>query len=70
MDNGTQLVKLASPKFIPLDLENKLRDKLDMKGVVSCPKAHEEQVRVERRIWLVREMLEKIETVLPLHRRH
>lgn len=38
VDSGTQLVSLTSSKFTPRDLENELRDKLDVKVVVSCPK--------------------------------
>ena len=57
VDDGTQLVSLGSAGFSPQDLENELRDRLDVKVVVSCPKAHEERGRVERRIRLIREML-------------
>ena len=34
VDNGTQLVSMASAKFTPQDLENELRDKVDVKVVV------------------------------------
>ena len=55
-DNGTQLTSLGSINFTHQDLENKLRDRLDVKVVVSCLKAHEERGRVER---LIREKLEQ-----------
>ena len=41
-DNGTQLAALTSTSFTPRSLENELKEKLDVKVVVSCPKAHEE----------------------------
>ena len=59
VDNGIQLVSLDSAIFTPQDLENEIRDRLDVKVVVFCPKAHEERGRVERRIRLIREMLEQ-----------
>ena len=51
-------MSLDGVKFTPQDLENELREKLDFKVVVSCPKAHKERGRVERRIELIRQMLE------------
>ena len=42
-DNGTQLAALTSTSFTPRSLENKLKEKLDVKVVVSCPKAHKER---------------------------
>ena len=36
-----------------------MRDRFDIKVVVSCPKAHEERGRVERRIRMIRDMLQK-----------
>ena len=59
VDNGTQLISLSSARFTPQDVENELLDRLDVKVVVSCPKAHEERGRVERSIRLIREMLEQ-----------
>ena len=59
VDNGTQLTSLDSASFTPQDLENELQDRLDVKVVVSCPKAHKERGRVERRIRQIREMLEQ-----------
>ena len=58
-DNGTQLAALTSASFTPRRLENELKEKLDVKVLVSCPKAHEEQGRVERRIRLIRDMLQR-----------
>ena len=55
-DNRTQLAALSSTVFTPQSLENELRERLDVKVVVSCPKAHEERGRVERRIGLIRDM--------------
>ena len=40
-DNGTHLAALTSTSFTPRSLENGLKEKLDIKVVVSCPKAHE-----------------------------
>ena len=48
---------LEGIKFTTQDLENELRDRLDVKAVVSCPKAHEERGRVERWIELIRQLL-------------
>ena len=62
-DNGTQLAALASTTFNPRSMENELKDRLDEKVVVSCPKAHEERGRVERRIWLIRDMLQRTREV-------
>ena len=45
--------------FTPQDLENELQDRLDIKVIILCPKAHEERGRVERRIRLIREMLKR-----------
>lgn len=59
VDNRAQLISLNNAKFPPWDLENELRYKLDVKVMVSCPKAHEEKGRVERRIRLIREMPEQ-----------
>ena len=59
VDNGTQLVALTSATFTPQNLENELRDRLYVKVVLSCPKAHEERGRVERRIRLIRDMLQR-----------
>ena len=53
------LAGMEGIKFTPQDLENGLRDKLDVKVVVSCPNAHEERGRVDRRIGLIRQMLER-----------
>ena len=36
VDNETQLVSLEGINFTPQVLENELRDKLDVKVVVSC----------------------------------
>ena len=58
-DNGTQLAALTSTSFTPRSLENELKEKLDVKVVVTCPKAHEERGRVERRIRLIRDMLQR-----------
>ena len=58
-DNGTQLAALTGTSFTPRSLENGLKEKLDIKVVVSCPKAHEERGRVERRIRMIRDMLQK-----------
>ena len=58
-DNGTQLPALTSTSFTPRSLEKELKEKLDVKVVVSCSKAHEERGRVERRIRLIRDMLQR-----------
>ena len=41
-DNGTQLAALSTSTFSPQSLQNELMDRLDVKVVVSCPKAHNE----------------------------
>ena len=59
VDNWTQLIALTSANFTPRTLENELRGKLDIRVVVLCPKAHRERGRVERRIGLIRQMLQQ-----------
>ena len=68
MDNGTQLVSLEGIKFTPQGLGNELRYKLDVKVVVLCPKAHEEQGRVLRRIGLIRQVASRCFDVITLNR--
>ena len=60
VDNGTQLIALEQAEFSIRDLTAQMFDRLGMKIHVSTPKSHEERGRVERRIGLIRSMLEKM----------
>ena len=60
VDNGTQLKALQFAKFSVRDLEAQVQDNLGIKIVVSSAKAHSERGRVERRIRVLRETLEKL----------
>jgi len=60
IDNGTQLKALESASFSIRDFHTAVFNKSTMKVHVSTPKAHEERGRVERRIQLIRSMLERM----------
>lgn len=69
-DNGTQLKALQYARFFIRDLETQGQDNLGIKIVVSNAKAHSERVRVERRIHVLGESLEKLvvdTTGYPIH---
>ena len=59
VDNGTQLIALDNATFSLKDLNNKVQDSFGMKVIVSNAKAHEERGRVESRVKILRNMLEK-----------
>jgi len=60
VDNGTQLKALQYAKFSIRDLDAMVQDNLGMKIIVSNAKAHSERGRVERRIRVLRETMEKM----------
>ena len=60
VDNGTQLKALQYAKFSVRDLDAMVQDNLGMKIVVSNAKAHSERERVERRIRVLRETMERM----------
>ena len=60
VDNGTQLKALQYAKFSVRDLDAMIQDNLGIKIIVSNAKAHSERGRVERRIRLLRETMEKL----------
>ena len=60
IDNGSQLKALKHAKFSILDADLQLQDALGLRLTVSNAKSHEEQGRVERRIRLIRDMLERL----------
>jgi len=60
VDNGTQLKALQYVSFAIRDLDAQIQDKLGIKIIVSNAKAHSERGRVERRIRVLRESLEKL----------
>ena len=60
VDNGTQLKALEHASFNLRDVHAQVYDNMGMKVTVSAAKSHEERGRVERRIGLVRDMLERI----------
>ena len=60
VDNGTQLKALQYAKFSVRDLDAMVQDNLGMKIIVSNAKAHSERGRVERRIRVLRETMEKM----------
>ena len=68
VDNGTQLKALQHAKFSIRDLEAQVQDNLGIKIVVSNAKAHSERGRVERRIRVLRETMEKlgVNTTVPM----
>ncbi len=69
VDNGTQLKALQYAKFSVRDLDAMVQDNLGMKIIVSNAKAHSERGRVERRIRVLRETMEKMETTPAAPRR-
>ena len=60
VDNGTQLKALQYAKFSVRDLDAMIQDNLGIKIIVSNAKAHSERGRVERRIRVLRETMEKL----------
>ena len=68
IDNGTQLKALQYAKFSIRDVEARIQDDLGIKIIVSNAKAHSERGRVERRIRVLRETLEKlgVDTTVPM----
>jgi len=68
IDNGTQLKALQFATFSIRDIEAQVQDSLGIKIVVSNAKAHAERGRVERRIRVLRETLEKlgVQTSVPM----
>jgi hypothetical protein len=60
IDNGTQLKALEHASFNIRDVHAQVHDNMGMEISVSNPKSHEERGRVERRIGLIREMLERV----------
>ena len=68
VDNGTQLVALQSATMSLRNVDAHLYDSMGMRITVSSPKAHEQRGRVEAKVKLVREMLEKtgVDTNHPL----
>ena len=68
VDNGTQLKALKYSKFSIRDLDSQVQEDLGIKIIVSNAKAHSERGRVERRIRVLRETMEKlgVETTVPM----
>jgi len=68
VDNGTQLKALQYATFSIRDLEAQVQDSLGIKIIVSNAKAHSERGRVERRIRVLRESMEKlgVQTSVPM----
>ena len=60
VDNGTQLKALQYAKISVRDLDAMIQDNLGIKIIVSNAKAHSERGRVERRIRVLRETMEKL----------
>jgi hypothetical protein len=60
VDPGTQLVKLKDASFDLHDVHLQLRDKTKFDVFTSAPKAHQSQGRVERRIRIIRDMLQRL----------
>jgi hypothetical protein len=59
IDNGTQLKAMEHASFSITDLEAYVYDSVGMKVTVSAAKSHEERGRVERKIGLIRSMIER-----------
>ena len=68
VDNGTQIKALQYATFSVRDLEAQVQDSLGIKIIVSNAKAHSERCRVERRIRVLRETMEKlgVQTSVPM----
>jgi len=68
VDNGTQLKALQHARFHIRDLESQVQDDFGIKIIVSNAKAHSERGRVERRIRVLRETMEKlgVDTTVPM----
>jgi len=60
VDSGTNLVKLADVSFDLRGVDGAMFRGSTFRITVSTPKAHEKQGRVERRIRVLREMLERV----------
>lgn len=60
VDNGTQLIALEHAKFNLRDVETQVHDSLGMRIIVSNAKSHEERGRVEAKVKILREMMEKL----------
>jgi hypothetical protein len=60
VDPGTQLVKLRDAAFDLKDVHHQLFQRMKFDVFTSAPKAHQSQVRVERRIRLIRDMLQNL----------
>jgi hypothetical protein len=60
VDSGTQLKKLKSVSFDIIDVKNIIRNKLSCELVISPPKAHSSQGKVERKIGLIKNLLERV----------
>lgn len=60
IDNGTQLKALEHAEFSIRDADAQVYDAIGMRITVSAAKSHEERGRVERRIGLLRDMLERM----------
>ena len=59
IDSGTQLKAIEHAKFSVRDIDSFVHDAMGLKMTVSTPKSHEERGRVERKIGLIRKMIEK-----------
>jgi hypothetical protein len=60
VDSGSQVKKLSELKFNIQDLRHRLHEKMSCNVVVSAPKAHNVQGKVERKIGLIRDMMSKL----------
>ena len=60
IDNGTQLKALEHAEFSVQAIDTQLHDSLGLRVSVSNAKSHEERGRVERRIGLIRDMLQRL----------
>lgn len=60
VDNGTQLKALEHATFNLRDVHAQVFDDMGMKVTISAAKSHEERGRVERRIGLIRDMIERV----------
>ena len=60
VDNGTQLMALEHVNFNLRDLQTHVSDSLGLKIIVSNAKSHEERGRVEAKVKILRDMLDKL----------
>ena len=60
IDHGAQVKKIAEVTFSIIDFKHQLHEKMSCQVILSAPKAHNIQGKVERKIGLIRDMIAKL----------